>query len=796
MRRITVGIFLLSFASLVTEITLIRVFDVLFYPNIAYTIITCSMFAFGLAGVYYVLRPIPPGQDFLVVIAKWSVFFSFSVAMIRPVLNALPFDINLLATQPVQQIIYFAGMYASLTIPFFMVGLLITAIFSENVKRIQKLYFWDLSGAALGSVLIIPFISKIGPGGLLLFASSVGLIASALFANKKSWSWAAGSLSLFLILFPLIYSPNYLDFNEHQGKRGVKAARERGLIEETRWDPISKIDVINYDKIRYIAYDGGSQTSVFYPFDGDFEALKAALPFELDEHFWQRGVLASHYIKEATNPDVLVIGSAGGQEIKAALLYGAKSVVGIELVKAVVDLGKTRYSDYIGGLFLHPLVSVFEGEGRSYLRSNHQKFDIIQIFSNHTSSSVAAGTGAVATNYLQTADAYEEYFSHLTGDGILHINHFYYPKMITTASLAWSQMGLKDFHRHVVVFDYEQDETLPTFLVKMEPWTAEEMERLKYFFSPDFSDEDATYTLVVDPLNPDVNAIPISYFSGILADDVIHTVETRIQPSTDNIPYFNLLQKSLNPFPNGLQKFFQNPVGNLPMGLLAIYITGVVALIYSVLFILVPLNFSSLGRHSWPKKNKSLIYFSCLGAGFIIIEFVFIQIFMGLIGSPLYTYSSVIFITLLGAGIGSISSNRLRISPDYRWFWPFVGIFTSIIFLLLVYPITSEYFLAMPLFIRILIGFIFMFPVGFFLGMPFPLGILSLADQPKGAVAWAWGMNGLFTVIGGLLGILFSIRWGFTITLLIACGIYFLAMVLFYLLTQPTKKNYGRFSAH
>ena len=40
------------------ELSLIRAFDVLFYPNLAYMIITCAIFAFGLAGLYSVLRPL------------------------------------------------------------------------------------------------------------------------------------------------------------------------------------------------------------------------------------------------------------------------------------------------------------------------------------------------------------------------------------------------------------------------------------------------------------------------------------------------------------------------------------------------------------------------------------------------------------------------------------------------------------------------------------------------------------------------------------------------------------------
>lgn len=777
--RITaIAILLLAMASLVVEISLIRVFDVLFFPNISYMIITCSLLAYGLAGVYSVIRPLPPMSDLQPVLGKLSIGLAISVGIILPVMNLLPFDLNKLSTEPIRQLVYFGMMYIVLAFPFFLTGLMFSAIFSAYALHIQQLYFWDLSGAAIGSVVIIPFVSLIGPGGLLFFASAFGFIASALFLKRTSGKFAVIILSLGLFLAPIIHAPNYFDFIEHQGKRGVKWAREIGIIEKTIWDPISKIDIINYGNLRFIAYDAGSQNSIFFPFDGDFQSLRENLPNELTNHFWQRGVLASHYLKEGTAPEVLVIGSAGGQEIKAALMYGARHVDGVELVGAIVELGKQDYSEYIGGLFQHPAVSVYTGEGRSFLRASEKRYDIIQIFSNHTSSSVAAGTGAIATNYLQTSDAYREYFTHLNQNGVLHINHFYYPRMITTAALAWSQLGHNEFEKHVVVYENSQDETLPTVLIKMEPWTTEELARIEEFFAAEFPVEDIKYTLVINPLSPEKNSIPLAYFSDDLPRQFIQTAETQIMPATDDRPYFNLAEKSLNPFTNGIISNLRNAL-RVPQGLITLYLTGTVAILYALAFTLFPLLFSPIGKQPWKNKLNTLLYFSCLGAGFIMIEFVFIQMFMHLIGSPLYTYSTVLFVILLGAGIGSAISNRWRITSEFRWFVPFIGVIASTLLMLVVYPNIRDFILGMSLLMRIGVSVLFMFPVGFFLGMPFPLGILSLADQPRGAIAWAWGMNGLFTVIGGMLGIVFSIQWGFNITLLIACSVYMFALFIF-----------------
>jgi hypothetical protein len=129
--------------------------------------------------------------------------------------------------------------------------------------------------------------------------------------------------------------------------------------------------------------------------------------------------------------------------------------------------------------------------------------------------------------------------------------------------------------------------------------------------------------------------------------------------------------------------------------------------------------------------------------------------------------------------VGSFCSEKFIITLTHRWMWPFLGIEIAGLFLLVIYPYIFHVFLASPMLLRILIAMILIFPLGFFLGMPFPLGILGLQNQPKGAIAWAWGLNGLFTVIGGLASVVLSLFLGFKATLLVALGLYVLAFWLF-----------------
>jgi hypothetical protein len=81
------------------------------------------------------------------------------------------------------------------------------------------------------------------------------------------------------------------------------------------------------------------------------------------------------------------------------------------------------------------------------------------------------------------------------------------------------------------------------------------------------------------------------------------------------------------------------------------------------------------------------------------------------------------------------------------------------------------------------------FPLGFFLGMPFPLGILAIEHQPRGAIAWAWGMNGVFTVAGGLGSMIISLMRGFDFAIGVALVLYAGAMLAFVPLRDMVAKG-------
>jgi len=454
---ISIGLFLVSLTALLIEVLLTRIFDVILTPHLAFMVITCAMFGLALGGLFDVAlgtrgRPAldRPGQCFA--LATWA---------LSVLLNHIPFSLDRLGRQPFLQSTYFLLLYLVLVAPFFFAGLCLCRIFSSRPAEIQRLYGWDLIGAAVGAAVLIPLLPRLGPERLLLLGGIVGLVASVLLADRRSWLLSAG-LAIAAIVVPRALGDRYLTLSLHDNKRNARRAIEAGRLEFLRWDAVSTIAVLDQPRAtsspfdhgrKHIAYDGGTQSSDFFPFDGDFTTLRRDLTQRVAFQFWRRSVLASHYLRRDTGHTALIIGGAGGQETKATLLYGASHVDTVEMVGTMVELATGPYSTYIGRLFQHPRVAPHVGEGRSFLRASRATYDVIQIFSNYTSSSLASGSGALAPDYLLTTDAYTEYFAHLKANGVLQINHVAYPRMIATAATAWSALGRDNFRSHVLVHD-------------------------------------------------------------------------------------------------------------------------------------------------------------------------------------------------------------------------------------------------------------------------------------------------------------------------------------------------------
>jgi len=801
-RNLYPGIFVISAATLLLELTLTRIFEVVLWDHMAYLIVSSAIFGFGLSGVCIMLWPLPrlASEKLLAVFAAG---FAASVLLLIPAFKLIPANFDDLADHPMRQMLAFGILYIFLLAPFFASGLVVSTIVTRYAPQIHRLYFWDLFGAAIGCLGIFLFPTLLGGAEeTLLLIAAAGALSAALFAVERSGLKRANLVAALGLAALTVILANRIEFGSLTTKRGVKLGTGSERVEFSRWDPIAKIDVLSthtpYRK--RVVYDGGSQSSAFQAFDGNFEASRKNY-FELvnGQSRYNSGkyVALAHWLKRDSAPQNLIIGSAGGQETLAALTWGAAHVDAVEMVCTVIKAATGPFDAYIGHIFTNPRVTVKCDEGRSFLRHSNRTYDIIQIHSNHTTTSIGSGSGGGSPIYLQTVEAYKEYLSHLDKDGVLQINYFIYPRMITTAATAWSELFPgEDFRRHLVITTGYP--TMPTFLVKRSAWSKSEIAAIRHFLSPAFPDR-RKYTMIYAPGEPEATNVPDEFFQIPLSKSFQAALPYRVFPLTDDRPFFRDLRKEIRRLepdtrgyvPAGTAEFMNASLRKklIPMESVHLYFLGGLSVVVATIVIAVPLLWSQRSGLNRPETTPMLIYFSCLGAGFVIVELVLMSKFVLLIGFPIYSMGTVLFTLLFSAGVGSYLSAPLSRSFG-RWTILAIPAFALIMVLLVVaFPLMRNLTLGMSQFARILLVAAFLIPVGIPLGMPFPLGIDALNLRASNLIPWAWGTNAFMTVVGSLLSVILTMKLGFDRTLFIAVTLYLIALLSFLNLSRAAQTD-------
>ncbi|MBA7557944.1 hypothetical protein ES705_50728 [subsurface metagenome] len=127
----------------------------------------------------------------------------------------------------------------------------------------------------------------------------------------------------------------------------------------------------------------------------------------------------------------------------------------------------------------------------------------------------------------------------------------------------------------------------------------------------------------------------------------------------------------------------------------------------------------------------------------MLLEISFIQKFILYLTNPAYSTSIVIFSFLFFSGLGSFYSRRI----ERNYVGSLKIIILSLCTILLSYQIVLPYVFSVTLkyilLFRILITLIIISPLGFLMGMPFPLGIrlVNSTEQGKGLIPWLWATN-------------------------------------------------------
>ena len=207
---------------------------------------------------------------------------------------------------------------------------------------------------------------------------------------------------------------------------------------------------------------------------------------------------------------------------------------------------------------------------------------------------------------------------------------------------------------------------------------------------------------------------------------------------------------------------------------------GVTLSMLSVLVTLVPLlwifasggqRLSLLGaslRRCW----SLLLLFGFVGYGYMAVEIAVLLKLQLYLGKPIYGLAVGLFSFLLSSGLGSNFTARF----DGGARQPVFSIVAGVVGLgLLFFLLGGALFgatLAISLWARVLGSVAAIFPIAFFMGMLFPMGIKLIVHENAELVPWAWAINGCLSVIGIFGTRIAALFLGFDRALLVGLASY------------------------
>jgi uncharacterized membrane protein len=746
---------LTTLATLLLELSLTRIFSVVFFYHFAFLAISIALFGLGAGGV------------FSYVVAGWRHHLFIRLGWLSALNSLLVIVVLVLVLAGRLNNWGLVLIYGVAALPFFVAGTILSLAISETIQHVDRVYFFDLMGAAGGCLVLVPLLNHLGGPGTVIAVAVLFAAAGAVWQNMAGSRWGrAGCLALTLGLV------GFLAYNTAYHLVDVKYAKSHRLENESfvKWNSFSRV------ALRPMKPSGGDII-----IDADADTWIASFDFEnltaLDR---QRLLMAGPGLPYVLRPGAktLVIGPGGGYDVARCLASGSKDVTGVEINPIIATtIMREKFPELSQRIYFRPEVHIVVEDGRSFVRRSPEKYQVLQATLVDTWASTAAGAFALAENNLYTVEAFRDYLGHLTDDGLVAFTRWTFDppreslRLVSLGMEALAQMGERDPWRHVIVG--RQGET-DTVLISREPFPDADLSRARAALAGPMMQ--AVY------VPGDVGHGRGSEFAELLRSPNPLDFERRyafdITPVTDNRPFFFYTVQPRDMW------WFLTAAARAPIdykvnqavptlfGLMGISVVATL-----VILLLPPMV---LGTRLPRQKGllTFLLYFLFIGAGYILIEVALIQRFVLFLGHPTYALTVVIFSMLVSSGLGSYFSRRTLKGIQARWVKALGAIAILVALLGILAWSVVPMAVGLPLWLKIALTVLMISPVGFLMGMPFPTGLTRLEEWHKPSVRWAWSLNAASSVLGSVGALLCAIYLGLLQTLLMGSVLYLAALAI------------------
>jgi predicted membrane-bound spermidine synthase len=863
-------LFVLSLSIILFELALTRIFSIVLWYDYAFMAISIAFFGLGIGSfMIHIQRDkfkrlkdqstIDPRFAFSSKIVQYAIAYGISVPVFIFLIGYIPSDTS-----------YIYLFYLISSIPFFFAGAGMALVFLAMSEKINKLYFADLVGAALATIILDPMMQSLGAGSVLLLTSVVvvGVSTCSYFfvlrrgrrdernletsyyhtpptaeiERKEVVVMPRNRLNVLsaitfsgLLILLIVNSASSVSIFE------IKPGMSKGLYYQLNhpsefqhlseeWNSFSRVDVTrkidkqeeykntlnstslnvsgkqNNNNNNNGSSDGSSKNSIAaVAADTDNATAHelasiiidadAATPIyrwdgsQSDVAWIQRYMDYLPYEMINAN-NTLVIGGGGGEDVLVALSGGADNVTAVELNPIVISAVK-HFDGQSGNIYNNNNVDLFIDDGRRFISSTAEKYDVIVLKLVDSWAAQLAGGYALSENYLYTVEAFQQYLRHLDKDkgGMLVMTrwNFELPRLMplivdslvketgkSRESVAEQVIVVED--RPGLYFGRSTDDQkyYPVLvMVKSTPFLNEEVTMVK----EKAEGNHAEITMLAD----NYVAVPFNKLfnnDNTLYNEYFSTTAAASNPTipTDDSPFY----------------FAREQIPK-QMVILLVTVVAISALLSALL-----VYHARKTRAKFDSRSSLYLLFAIfIGVGFMVLEVTFIQKFLLLLGTPIMALTVILFSILLSSGIGSYISGKVFSTTPHRAVLTSIPILAGIIIIYFIYlqqVIASTISMDLPY--RIALTFGLLFPAGFLMGFQFPslIKMASLVaiqknrnkdnkvitvfqydnyrDSKNNNTTLLWGVNIVASVIGTVLAAISAMIIGFNGNLLIGLGMY------------------------
>ncbi|MBU1039797.1 MAG: hypothetical protein KKF77_01695 [Proteobacteria bacterium] len=258
-----------------------------------------------------------------------------------------------------------------------------------------------------------------------------------------------------------------------------------------------------------------------------------------------------------------------------------------------------------------------------------------------------------------------------------------------------------------------------------------------------------------------------------------------LAPSTQDRPFFHEIIR-LSRIPQALKRIELLPRQEIGY-LVNVAVLAQAAAFALIVFLLPLLRRRGMGEISHAEILGGFGYFLCLGLGFLFVEIVLIERFTFFLNDPTLAFALVLSAMLIASGLGSAFSSRFVPRPraGIRLACGLAATLAAFSGLLL--PRLLDLALAWPDPAKFALAVAIAAPLGFFMGMPFPLGLSTYRGAKCAFIPWAWSVNGALSVVATPLANILAVSYGYSWVFLASLGLYALAALL-----APTRREPGQ----